>query len=162
MVQLPSAGMFASASCTDVEVEVSAAAAPVHVVVGVLPSGTARFAGRVRLRADCVSAKPLLFDSVTVRVDGELVTMLAGENYSLTVGAAGCRVSAAGHAVALVPAEVGAVLVAVVAVSVTVSVSAFPAESVTIRVKVPGAGSTVTCALLAPLTMRLDGEADQA
>lgn len=154
--------MFASASFADVDVELSAAAAPLHVVVGVLPSGTVRFAGRVRPKLDCVSAKPLLFDSVMVSVDGELVTVAAGENDSLTVGAAGCKVSAVGHAVALVPAEAGAVLVAVVAVSVAVSVSTFPAESVTVKVKVPGAGSTVTCALLAPLTMRLDGEAVQA
>jgi hypothetical protein len=97
-----------------------------------------------------------------VSVDTKLFIVVAGENDSLTVGAAGVTVMTAGHAVALVPAEVGAVLAAVSAVSVTVSVSMFPAESVTAKVKVPVAGLTVTRALFAPLTMRLDGEAVHA
>jgi hypothetical protein len=97
-----------------------------------------------------------------VSVDTELFTVVAGENASLTVGATGLTVMAAGHAVSLVPADVGAVLVADSAVSVTVSVSMFPAESVTVKVKVPAAGLTVTRAFFAPLTMRLEGDAVHA
>jgi hypothetical protein len=97
-----------------------------------------------------------------VSVDTEFFTVVAGENDSLTVGATGVTVMAAGHAVSLAPAEVGAVLVAVSAVSVTVSVSMFPAESVTVKVKVPAAGLTVTRAFFAPLTMRLEGDAVHA
>jgi hypothetical protein len=154
--------MFASASVTDVDVKVSEAAAPPHVVVAELAAGTVRFAGSVMPKLDCVSAKPLPFDSITVSVDGELVAVFGGENDALTVGGAGCTLMAAGQAVALLPAAAGALLAAVVAVSVTVSVSTFPAESVTFKVKVPGAGSTLTRALFAPLTMRLDGDAVQA
>jgi hypothetical protein len=97
-----------------------------------------------------------------VSVDTVLCTVVAGENDSLTSGATGATVMAAGQAVALVPAEDGAAVVAVSAVSVTVSVSMFPAESVTVNVKVPAAGLTVTRALSAPLTMRFDGEAVHA
>jgi hypothetical protein len=46
---------------------------------------------------------------------------LSGENDSLTVGAAGATVKAAGHAVDRVPADVGAVLEAEFARTVTVS-----------------------------------------
>src|ERR1700734_470273 len=97
-----------------------------------------------------------------VSVDTELFTVTAGENDALTVGATGATVMAAGHAVALVPADTGAVLAALSAVSVTVSVSMFPAESVRVKVKVPGAGLTMTRAVFAPLTMRLEGEAVHA
>jgi hypothetical protein len=97
-----------------------------------------------------------------VSVDTALVTVVAGANDALTVGATGATVMAAGHAVALVPADVGAVLVALSEVSVTVSVSMFPAESVTLKVKVPAAGFTVTRSVAAPLTIRFDGEAVHA
>ena len=162
MVQLPSAGMFAAARLTDVVVLVSEAAAPPQLVVAAGAVATLRFAGSVSAKLDCVSANPLVFESVIVRVDATLFAVVAGENDSLTVGAAGLTLIAAGHAVALVPAEIGAVLVALSAVSVTVSVSMLPAESVTIRFKVPAAGLTVTLAPFAPLTMRLDGEAVHA
>src|SRR5580704_1219768 len=162
MVQLPSAGMFAWARLTAVVVLVSDAAAPPQVVAAAGVAARVRFVGSVSAKLDCVSAKPLVFESVMVSVETELFTVVAGENASLTVGAAGLTVMAAGHAVALVPAEDGTVLTAVSAVSVTVSVSMFPAESVTVKVKVPAAGLTVTRALLEPLAMRLDGEAVHA
>src|SRR5580698_10412856 len=162
MVQLPSAGMFAWARLTAVVVLVSDAAAPPQVVAAAGVAARVRFVGSVSAKLDCVSAKPLVFESVMVSVDTELFTVVAGENVSLTVGATGVTVMAAGHAVALVPADVGAVPMALPAVSATVSVSMFPAESVTVKVKVPGAGWTVTRAFFAPLTMRLEGDAVHA
>ena len=65
----------------------SEAAAPAHVVVAGWRRATVRFAGSVMPKLDCVSAKPLAFDSMTVSVDGELVAVVAGENDALTVGA---------------------------------------------------------------------------
>ncbi len=79
-----------------------------------------------------------------------------------TCGAATDTLSAAGHAVELVPEVAGAVLVAEFAVSVTVSVSALPPESVTVKLSVPGAGFTVTCGEFAPLTMMPAGDAVHA
>ncbi len=78
---------------------------------------------------------------------------LAGEKVSLTVGAAGVTVRGVGQAVAAVPADDGAFTVAVpVELNDTVPVSERPAESVTVRVKVPGLpfDATFTCAVPAP------------
>src|ERR1700677_4768262 len=133
MVQLPSAGMFALARLTEVVVLESDTAAPPQVVAAAGVVASVRFVGSVSAKLDCVSAKPLAFESVMVSVDTTSLAVVAGANDSLTVGAAGATVMAAGHAVALLPAELGAVLVALSAVSVSVSVSMFPAESVTVK-----------------------------
>ncbi len=87
--------------------------------------------------------------------------MLAGEKDCATVGADGVTFNSAGQAVALLPADVGAVLLAELAVAkVTVSVSTLPAESVTVSVRIPPAeGFTVTCGVEAPPTMMLAGVA---
>ena len=159
IVQLPSAGMFALARLTEVAVLLSESAAPVQEVAGAAPVATLRFAGSVSAKCEPVSAKPFELTSVSVSIDTLFRVTVDGENDSLTVGAFGLTVSAPGQALALVPADTGAVLVAPPAVSVTVSTSTLPSESVTDNVSVPGAGFTLTCALLAPLTMRLAGEA---
>jgi D-serine deaminase-like pyridoxal phosphate-dependent protein len=88
-------------------------------------------------------------------METEFSPTLAGEKDSVTVGADGLTLKSAGQAVALVPADVGAVLLAELAVpKVTVSISTFLAESVTVNVRIPPAtGLTVTCGLVAPLTM---------
>ncbi len=87
-----------------------------------------------------------------VSVDAAFSATLAGANASLTVGGAGVTVIGAMQAVAAVPADDGAFTVAVPAeLNDTVPVSAWPAESVTVRVKVPvlPVGATVTCGALA-------------
>lgn len=111
-----------------------------------------RFAGSVSLNADWVSAKSFEFLKVMVSVEATFSPTLAGENSELTVGAAGVTVMGVGQAVAAVPADEGAALVAPVELKLTTAVSLLLAESVTVSVKVPAApvGTTVTCAALAP------------
>jgi hypothetical protein len=72
----------------------------------------------------------------------------AAENASETVGGAGVTAREPGQAVALLPAEAGAALVAVLGVTVTVALSLAPAESVTVSlsISVPLPGTMVTCA----------------
>src|SRR5208337_868036 len=84
--------------------------------------------------------------------------VLAGENAWVTVGGVGFTVSAVGQAVALLPAEVGALLVALPELTVMVAVSVAPALSLTVSVPVPDtvAVSPVDGATTAPLV------ADQA
>ena len=86
-----------------------------------------------------------------VSVEATFSPTVAGENASVTVGGVGATVSGVGHAVAAVPAEDGAAVVAPVDVNVTVAVSWLFAESVTVSVNVPAIplGTTVTCAALA-------------
>jgi len=81
-----------------------------------------------------------------VSVEATFSPTLPGENASVTVGGITVTVSGVGHAVAAVPAEDGAVLVAPVDVNVTVAVSWLFAESVTVNVNVPAVplGTTVT------------------
>src|SRR5208283_5138715 len=80
--------------------------------------------------------------------------VLAGENAWATVGGTGVTVSAVGQAVALVPADVGALLVALPELTVMVAVSVAPALSLTVSVTVPEpdtvAVSPVDGATLAP------------
>jgi hypothetical protein len=96
-----------------------------------------------------------------VSIEALFSPTLAGEKLSVTVGASGDTSMDAGQAFGE-PAADGAVVTAALAVNVTVSVSEFPAVSVTVNVRVPGAGSMVTLEAAAPLTMMLDGAADQA
>ncbi len=67
------------------------------------------------------------------------------------MGAVGVVDNAVGQA--LLPADVGAVLVALVAVTVMVAVSVAPAESVTVSVTVPLPGKIDACAAFAPDAM---------
>ena len=122
--------------------------APAQVVVPV--PVTLNDDGNVSMKSDCVRAYAFEFLNVTVSVDATLGPVVAGTNASVTVGAAGLMVTAVAHALA--PAEVGAVLVALVAPTVTVATSLPPCESVTVSVRVP-VPVTVTCALLAPERM---------
>ena len=161
MVQLPSAAIFAPLKCTDVAVFASDLCAPVQVVATAGVAAIVRLDGIVKSKLACVSAKPLLFASVMRSVEVPFSSTLSGEKDSLTVGAAGATVKAVGHAVARVPADVGAALEAEFARTVTVSSSVLPAVSVMVSVKVPGAGSMVTFGVSAPLTIRLDGDALQ-
>src|ERR1700722_5797546 len=107
-------------------------------------------AGNVSMKSDCVRANAFELLNVTVSVDVTPGPVVAGTNASVIVGAAGVMVTAVPQE--LVPAEVGAVLVALVAPTVTVATSVPPCESVTVSVRVP-APVTVTCAVLAPETM---------
>jgi len=120
-------------------------------VVGAGDVWTVRLAGTVSVKPDWVKSKPLALLKVMVSVEATFSPTLAGENASATVGGTGVTVKAVGHAVAAVPGENGAVVVAPVDVNVTVAVSVLFAESVTLSVNVPAAPveTTVTCAALA-------------
>src|ERR1019366_9097228 len=136
--------MVAPLSLSEAEVLVSDIPVPVQVVAGI-----SRLPGSVALMPDWISVKPLGFDKVITRFETAFSPSLAGEKDSVTVGADGLTLRAAGHAVALVPADAGAVLVAEPAVGkLTVSTSTLPAESVTVNVRIPLAtGLTVTCGM---------------
>jgi hypothetical protein len=155
MVQLPLAGIFAAARVTLLVVLVKDIDAPPHVVVGAGMAAMVRLAGSVCVRPDCVNAKPLLLLNVNVSVDAALGATLAGENASLTTGAIGVTVIGMGHALALPPADAGALLVAVPAEKVTVAASELLAESVTLSTNVPAAPFQVTmaCAAACPEEM---------
>jgi hypothetical protein len=153
--------MLAPSNLTEFVVLPSASAAPVQVVAAVAPAAAVRFSGKDTLRLDWVSANPFVFTSVRVNVDTALRATAAGENDALTEGATGFTASGVGQALARVPAELGAELLAELDVNSTVSVSVLPAESVIVNVSVPGTGLMVTWALLAPLSMMLAGEALQ-
>ncbi len=86
---------------------------------------------------DWVNAKPLVLLKVTMSMAGTLTATLAGENAALIVGGAGVTVMGLMHALALVPAADGAVVLAPPAPRSTTAVSVLPAESVTTRVSVP-------------------------
>ena len=88
--------------------------------------------------------------NVIVMVDATVTPTLEGENAWVMVGAVGVAEIDVGHA--LVPSDVGAVLVALVAPRVIVAVSVLPWESVTTRVSVPVPVATAD-ELLAPETM---------
>ena len=75
--------------------------------------------------------------NVIVSVEATPGPVLAGENAWATVGGIGVTVSAVGQALALVPAEVGALLVALPEATVMVAVSVAPALSLTVSVTVP-------------------------
>src|ERR1700676_2101447 len=83
-----------------------------------------------------------------VSVEAAFALTPVGENASVTVGGTGVTVMGVGHAVADVPALVGAVEVAPVVLNVTIACSVLLAESVIVRVNVPGVPfqTAVTCA----------------
>ena len=154
--------MFAPLNETVVAVLVSVWAAPVQEVDGAGVGASVSPEGRVSSRLDWVRAKPLALARVTVSVDTVFSATVAGEKLSVTVGGSGDIASAVGQAFFALPEVDGAAVVAVLAVRVTVSVSMLPALSVTVSVRVPGDGSMVTLEAVAPLTMMLEGTADQA
>src|ERR1700690_539225 len=157
MVQLPLAGMVAPLNLSEVVVLVSDIPVPVQVVDAAVAAGISRLPGSVTLMLDWMSVNPFGFDKVISRVETAFSPTLAGEKDSVMVGANGLTWSAAGHAVALVPADAGAVLVAEPAGG-KVTVSTLPAESVTVNVRVPPAtGLTVTCGMAWPLTIMFAG-----
>jgi hypothetical protein len=127
--------------------------APLQVVVGAGEVWTLRFAGTVSVKPDWVNAKRFVLLKVMVSVEAAFALTLVGENASVTVGGTGVTVMGVGHAVAAVPAEDGVFTVAApAAVNDTVPVSMWPAESVTVTVKVPAVlpvGMTLTCGVLA-------------
>ena len=106
--------------------------------------------GKVSVKLDWVSAKAFVLLNVTVNVDATVGPTVAGENAAVMVGACGFTATAVKHE--WLPADAGAVVVALVEPTVTVAMSVAPTESVTVRVRVP-VPITVTCALLAPETI---------
>src|SRR5258707_13776931 len=153
MERLPLAGIWAPAMDTALEELVNVPDAPVQVVVGAGEVCTVRLAGTVSVKLDWVKSKPLALLNVMVSVEATFSPTLAGENASVTVGGASVTVSGVGHALAAVPAEEGACTVAApLAVNETLAVlSMWPAESVTVSIRVPAlpGNPTVTCAELA-------------
>jgi hypothetical protein len=121
---------------------------PPQVVVGA--PVTLSDAGNVSLKFDCVRANAFELLNVTVNTDATFGAVVVGANVSLTVGATGLTLTAVAHA--LVPAEVGAPLVALVDPTAIVTTSVPPCESVTVSVRMP-VPVTVTCAPLAPETI---------
>ena len=160
--QLPLAGMFAPDRVTLPAVLVSANAAPLQVLAGA-GEPSVKLAGSDTVIPDWVKAKALELPRVTTSMAVAFVATLAGENAALTVGAAGVTVMGAMHALALVPAEDGAMVFAPPAVKLTTAVSVLPAESVTTRISVPAPLEvTLTCALVAPELMATAPVLDQA
>jgi hypothetical protein len=132
---------------------VSVPDAPVQVVVGAGEVWMLRLTGAVSVKPACVRSKPLVLLKVMVSVDATFALTLVGENASVTVGGAGVTVMAVGHAVAAVPVDDGALTVATpLALNDTLPESVWPAESVTVNMRVPTAPvePTVTFAALAP------------
>jgi hypothetical protein len=149
--QLPLAGIFAPDNVTLLDVLLSDNAAPPQVLVGVCWPN-ARLAGKDTVIPDWVSANPLVLLKLTTNSAATFTATLAGENAALTVGDAGVTVMGLRHALALVPAEAGAVVPALPAVKFTTAVSVLPAESVTTRLSVPMPLAVIfTWALVAPL-----------
>jgi hypothetical protein len=126
--------------------------APAQLVVGAGEVWMLRLAGTVSVKLDWVSANPLVLLKVMVSVDATFSPTLVGENASVIVGGTGVTVSGVGQAVAAVPGEDGAFTVAApLAVNETLAeLSMWPAESVTVNMRVPAlpGGATVTCARL--------------
>jgi hypothetical protein len=154
MEQLPLAGILAPARVTLLAELVRVPDAPVQLVVGAGEVWMLRLAGTVSVKLDWVSANPFVLLKVMVSVDATFSPTLVGEKASVMVGGVGATVSDVGHAVAAVPAEDGAFTVAAPpAVNETLAVlSMWPAESVTVSIRVPAlpVEATVTFAVLAP------------
>ena len=156
MVQLLMAGIIAFASVTLLVVLVNDIAAPVQVVAGAGIAWIERLAGSDCVRPDCVKSKPLLLVKVIVSVEAAFGATVAGANTSVTTGAIGVTANGAGQALAAVFADAGTLLTTPPDVKVRVVASIFPAESVTVRVKVPWPLPLVvilTCAAFAPETI---------
>ena len=106
------AGMLAPAMVTALAELVKVPDAPLHVVVGAGEVCTLTLAGTVSVNPDWVNTKPFVLAKVMVSVEAALVATLVGENASVTVGGIGVTVSGVGHALAAVPADEGAITVA--------------------------------------------------
>ena len=115
------AGISAPARVTALMELVNVPDAPVQVVVGAGALWMTRLAGAVSVKPDWVKSNPFVLLKVMVSVEATFSPTLAGENASVTVGAAGVTVRGVGHAAAAVPAVVGAAEVAPVDVNVTVA-----------------------------------------
>ena len=101
--------------------------------------------------------------NTTTSTAGTLAATLAGENAALTVGGAGVTVMGLIHALALLPAADGAVVLAPLDVILTIAVSVLPAESVTTRFSVPAPVAVIfTCALVVLPLMTTAPVFDQA
>jgi hypothetical protein len=122
-----------------------------QVVAGAGEFAIANPLGTESLNPTSVRSNALLFVNVMVSTDEMLVMTLAGKNASLTVGDVGVVEMAVGQG--LVPADVGAVLEALVAVTLMVAVLVAPAESVTVSVTVPLPARIDNRAELAPDTI---------
>jgi hypothetical protein len=149
-VQLPLAGITASERLRLPPVAVTATDAPVQVVLTAPEVAKVRDAGSVSVRLDWVRANAFELLKVMVSVEVMVSPTVVGTNAAVTVGVAGVTAIAAGQA--LLPAEVGALEVALVDPMVTVAVSVPPCESVTVTVNVPVPDAT-TFAELAPELM---------
>ena len=114
---------MAFANVTPLPVLVSERAAPLQVVVGVVFVATLRLAGKVSASVDCVSANGLVLIKVRVSVALAPAATLNGENTGATVGGLAVKVMGAGQALALLPAAVGADVLAPDAVKSTIAVS---------------------------------------
>ena len=147
-------------SVTALAVLVNTEPAPVQVVAGASGDedeevAMTRLAGNVSVRLACVKSNGFGLVSVIVKVDAAFSPTLAGENDSLTAGAAAAKDKAVGQALVLLPALDGVVDAAVtppLAFTDRIAVSTAPAESVTLSVIVPAlpVDTTVACAVLAP------------
>src|SRR6201992_4506294 len=133
----PLTGMFALLNTTLAVPLVSVMFPPLQVVEGAGAANSVRPLGTDSVMPDCVNANPLPLASVTVSAELASTGTLSGENVSVTVGAATDTVMGATQAVALLPPEGGAEVMAPFARKLTVTVSVLPAESVTTNVKVP-------------------------
>ena len=120
-------------------------AAPLQVVVA--EDVTLSPLGSESVRLVCVRSNAFEFSSVRVNVAATVTPTLVGANASDTVGAVTVAGIEAGQP--LLPADFGALLVALVELTVIVAVSVLPWESVTMRVNVP-VPVVVTLALVAP------------
>jgi hypothetical protein len=140
-VQLPLAGILASARVTVLDVALTDTDAPVHVVAGAGELAIVRPLGSVSLKWLCVSAYALALVNVNVSVEAIVSPTLDGENDCATVGGVGVTVSAVGQAE--VPAVVGALLDALPEVAVMLAVFVPPRLSVTVRVTVPDPDTVV-------------------
>src|ERR1700747_2372199 len=103
--------MMAPVSATLDPAACSEAATPVQVVVP-FPAALSPD-GRVSMKSDWVSAKPFELLKVTVNMEVTVGPTVVGANASLRVGACGFTGTAVKQA--LLPADVGAVVVALVA-----------------------------------------------
>src|SRR5579863_7518072 len=123
--QVPLAGIFAPDSVTLLLVLLSDNPAPLQVLAAAcLPK--VRLAGKDTVIADWVRAKPLELLKLTTSTAGTFAATLAGEKAALTVGGAGVTVMGLMQALALVPADDGAVLFAPLTVILTTAVSVLP------------------------------------
>ena len=112
------AGIMTPVSATLDPAACREAVAPPQVVEPV-PAALSE-AGRVSMKSACVSAKAFVLLKVTVKTEATVGPTVAGANAAVIVGACGFTATAGKHA--LLPADVGAVVVALVALTVMVAI----------------------------------------